>query len=67
MSSTKSSVALELYGITKVFGNNLAVDNVDFALEQGKILIGGKPSLVDSPRVGHDTLALYACSFVERG
>ena len=81
MSSTKSSFALELHGITKAFGNNLAVDSVDFALEQGeihtllgengagkstlmnliyglyqpeagKILIDGKPSFVDSPRVG---------------
>ena len=74
-----ASLALELHGITKAFGNNLAVDGVDFALEQGeihtllgengagkstlmnliyglyqpdagKILIDGKPSVVDSPK-----------------
>ena len=32
-----AALALELHGITKAFGNNLAVDNVDFSLERGEI------------------------------
>ena len=37
MDSTKLSFVLELHGITKAFGNNLAVDGVDFALERREI------------------------------
>ena len=53
MNFTKSPFALELHGITKAFGNNLAVDSVDFALEQGEIrtLLGengaGKSTLMN--------------------
>ncbi len=48
-----ASPALELHGIIKAFGNNLAVDRVDFALERGEIhtLLGengaGKSTLVN--------------------
>ena len=46
-----ASLALELRGITKAFGNNLAVDGVDFSLEQGEI-----HALLGENGVGKSTL-----------
>ena len=51
MDSTKSSFALELHGATKAFGNNVAVDSVDFALERGEI-----HTLLGENGVGKSTL-----------
>ena len=48
-----ASLALELHGVTKAFGNNIAVEGVDFALERGEIhtLLGengaGKSTLMN--------------------
>ncbi len=51
MDFTRSSFALELDGITKAFGNNVAVDGVDFALERGEI-----HTLLGENGVGKSTL-----------